>query len=224
MMQSGIYKITNTVNGKFYIGSATDLVKRRRSHMSSLKHGSHKNSKLQRSYDKHGKDSFEFEIVLYCETKDLIMYEQIIIDGFDPVANGYNIKPVAGSTTGYKHSDETKAKMRAAWVGRVLPPRSEETGRKISEAKKGKKRKPFTEEAKRNMSLARKGKKIGPMSEDRKRKISEATKGRPGNVMSKEAAERVRLIHLGSKRSDQARANMRAGWARKKLEKQNECL
>lgn len=223
-MRSGIYKITNTVNGKFYIGSATDLVKRRRSHLSSLKYGRHKNQKLQRSYDKHGVDSFKFETVLYCEAKNLIMYEQIVIDGLDPVANGYNIKPVAGSTTGYKHSDETKAKMKAAWIGRVLPPRSKETGRKISEAKKGKKRKPFTEEARRNMSLSHKGKKMGPMSEERKRKISEATKGRKGNVMSKEAADRVRLIHLGAKRSEQARANMRAGWARKKLEKQNECL
>lgn len=223
-MQSGIYKITNTVNGKFYIGSATDLVKRRRSHLSSLKYGRHKNEKLQRSYDKHGKDSFEFETVLYCNAKDLIMYEQIVIDGFNPVTNGYNIKPVAGSTIGYKHSNQSKSKMKASWAGRVLPPPSEDRGRKISEAKTGKKRKPFTEEARRNMSLAQKGKKIGPMSEDRKRKISEATKGRPGNVMSKEAAERVRLIHLGSKRSDQARANMRAGWARKKLEKQNECL
>jgi len=173
-MQSGIYKITNIVNGKFYIGSATNLVKRRRSHLSSLKYGRHKNEKLQRSYDKHGKDSFKFETVLYCNAKNLIMYEQIVIDGFDPVTNGYNIKPVAGSTTGYKHSDEAKAKMKAAWVGRVLPTPSEDRGRKISESKTGKKRKPFTEEAKRNMSLSKIGNKnrLGiPHTEETKAKM-----------------------------------------------------
>lgn len=173
-MRSGIYKITNTVNGKFYIGSATDLVKRRRSHLSSLKYGRHKNEKLQRSYDKHGQHSFKFETVLYCDAKNLIMYEQIVIDGFDPVANGYNIKPIAGSTTGYRHSDETKAKMKAAWVGRVLPPPSEDRGRKISEAKTGKKRKPFTEEARRNMSLSKIGNKnrLGiPHTEETKAKM-----------------------------------------------------
>lgn len=174
MLESGIYKITNEANGKFYIGSATSLVKRRRSHLSSLKYGRHKNEKLQRSYEKHGKDVFKFETVLYCDAKDLIMYEQIVIDAFDPVSNGYNIKPVAGSTVGYKHSEEAKAKMKASWVGRVLPPPSDDRGRKISEAKTGKKRKPFTDEARRNMSLARIGNKnrLGiPHTEETKAKM-----------------------------------------------------
>lgn len=222
--ESGIYKIRNLLTNKVYIGSTENLEKRRRSHFSSLKSGTHKNKKLQRSYDKHGKEAFVFEVILFCDKPSLIMYEQIVIDFFDAVNFGYNIKPQAGSTIGYKHSDESKQKMKEAWVGRVLPPKSEETGRKISEAKKGKKRGPLSYETRMKMSLAKKGKKIGPMSEERKKKISEATKGRPGTVMSKEAAERVRLMHLGSKRSEQARANMRAGWARKKLEKQNECL
>ena len=41
---SGIYKITNTSTGKVYVGSAANLIKRQRSHFSSLKSGSHKNS------------------------------------------------------------------------------------------------------------------------------------------------------------------------------------
>jgi group I intron endonuclease len=222
--ESGIYKITNTVNGKVYIGSAANLVKRRMTHFSSLKHGRHKNSKLQRAYDKYGKESFEFSVVLYCDIHNLLMYEQIVIDFFDAPNLGYNIKPIAGSTIGYRHSYESRKKMKAAWVGRVVPQHTEEQKQKISASKKGKKRKPFSEEARKNMSAAHIGKKRRPLSEETKKKISEATKGRKAPNHSPEVLERIRLQHLGAKRSEQARANMKAGWARKKLEKENERL
>lgn len=184
--QAGIYKITCSANGKFYIGSAAKLVFRRRSHISSLIKGDHKNSKLQRAWNKYGSDCFSFETILVCDVKNLLMYEQAIIDGFDAVKKGFNICPVAGSGIGRSHSEEAKAKMKAAWERRKLvpiPPKSEETRKKIAESKLGKKRKPFTEEAKRNMSAARMGNKnrLGiPHTEETKAKmraIREAKKG-----------------------------------------------
>ena len=43
MMKSGIYKITNKINGKFYIGSAIDFIKRKKEHIYWLKKNNHHN-------------------------------------------------------------------------------------------------------------------------------------------------------------------------------------
>lgn len=60
---SGIYKIENTVNGKFYIGSSYNLHKRYRQHLLALRNGRHINSKLQSSWSKHGESSFIFSVI-----------------------------------------------------------------------------------------------------------------------------------------------------------------
>lgn len=176
-MSSGIYKITNTINGKFYIGSAVSFIKRKRCHLSALRGGSHRNEKLQRAFYKYGEEAFDFSLILKCNVDDLLFYEQLIIDALNPVKNGYNICPEAGNWLGRKHSEETKKKMKAAWEERrkkPRPPISQEAREKIRQSKLGKKRKPFTEEAKKNMSIARMGNKnrLGiPHTEEAKLKM-----------------------------------------------------
>lgn len=59
---SGIYLIHNYVTDKIYIGSATDLIKRRDSHLSYLRNNKHYNQHLQRSWNKYGEINFTF----YC--------------------------------------------------------------------------------------------------------------------------------------------------------------
>lgn len=62
--KSGIYIITNKINNKFYIGSATNFRKRYNVHNSNFK--KNKNSKyLQRAYNKYGEENFEFQIIDY---------------------------------------------------------------------------------------------------------------------------------------------------------------
>ena len=58
---SGIYKITCTATGKFYIGSAKDIQHRLARHKSDLGRNVHHNILLQRAVNKYGKDMFEFE-------------------------------------------------------------------------------------------------------------------------------------------------------------------
>lgn len=65
-MSSGIYKIVNNVNGKVYIGSTKNFDKRKQQHFYTLSQKKHHSPKLQRSYNKHGKESFEFQIVEEC--------------------------------------------------------------------------------------------------------------------------------------------------------------
>lgn len=89
----GIYAIENTVNGKRYIGSATNLAARRAWHMNALRRGAHHSVLLQRSYDKHGESVFSFKVLLLCDKENQIFFEQRMIDGFkssDP-AFGYNV-------------------------------------------------------------------------------------------------------------------------------------
>lgn len=144
-MNSGIYQIENIVNKKTYIGSAVDLTKRKANHFSDLERNCHANIHLQRSYNKHKRDAFKFEILFTCRKENLIRVEQYHINNYQPQ---YNICKIAGSSFGVKRSEEfinsqkgrkfseeSKKKMSLSAMGRIL---SEETKRKMSMTKKGK--------------------------------------------------------------------------------------
>jgi len=62
-MKSAIYQIKNIKNNKIYIGCSTQLERRWRTHEGLLKKGKHKNSFLQKEYDKYGKDVFVYSIL-----------------------------------------------------------------------------------------------------------------------------------------------------------------
>ena len=112
---SGIYRITNLVNGKIYIGSAVDLIDRKKTHISKLNNGNHENEYLQRSWIKYRQDSFKFEIIELVENKDnLIEREQYWIDNTRCCDRsiGYNLCPVAGSSFGTKSTEDTIFKLK----------------------------------------------------------------------------------------------------------------
>lgn len=111
-MKSGIYMWTCVPNGKKYVGSAVDLHQRRSVHLSCLRAGDHHSIHFQRAWDKHGEASFRWKVLLVCAPADLLFYEQRVIDVLGPELN---IARVAGSSLGVKHTEETKAKLRAAF-------------------------------------------------------------------------------------------------------------
>jgi len=57
LLNSGIYKILNTVNNKFYIGSAVNLNSRFRTHKANLINNKHPNKHLQAAFNKYGANS-----------------------------------------------------------------------------------------------------------------------------------------------------------------------
>lgn len=59
----GVYKITNIITSKYYIGYAKNIYKRFDEHRNTLKNGSHQNIILQRSYNKYTLEAFTFEIL-----------------------------------------------------------------------------------------------------------------------------------------------------------------
>lgn len=59
----GIYKITNTINNKCYIGKSEDLAKRLKYHTDTLVRGSNKNKHMQNAYNMYGPGTFTVEIL-----------------------------------------------------------------------------------------------------------------------------------------------------------------
>lgn len=147
---SGIYQILNLATNKFYIGSSYRILKRWKDHNLFLSNNKHPNKYLQASYNKYGKDNFEFIIVEICSKEKLLEREQYWIDNLNSIApNGYNANPIAGSRLGAKHSEETLAKLRAKII-------SDKHKEQISVATKGRKHK---EETKLKIKLGNLGKK-----------------------------------------------------------------
>jgi group I intron endonuclease len=62
-MLNFIYLIENKISGRFYVGRTNNPAARKRSHFSELQRGVHGNPKLQNSFNKHGKEAFEFSVV-----------------------------------------------------------------------------------------------------------------------------------------------------------------
>lgn len=120
---SGIYKITNLINGKVYIGSAVNIQKRWRRE----KQGKEINIYFVRALKKYGIENFKFEILEECEKEKLIEREQYYIDkyylnkkGKFIKSRGYNINPIAGSTLGYKHTKTTKKMLSESHKGKNI--------------------------------------------------------------------------------------------------------
>lgn len=133
-MISCIYKIINLVDDKFYIGSATDLDGRIRTHLRELRNNIHLNTHLQNAYNKYGKNSFIFHIIEVCDVDRLLEIEQYYMDALNP---DYNISKSSSSPMkGRKHSQETldKFKLREPWNRGI--PRTEDEKFKMSESRK----------------------------------------------------------------------------------------
>lgn len=142
---TGIYKITNLENGKFYIGSAAGTGGfSKRWHKHNADFIKNKNSPyLQNAWNKYGSTQFKFEILLICERRECLYYEQKYLDNFKPWDHtiGYNICKVAGSVLGTKRSAVSRAKQSASRKGRPADnrgiPRTEAERTKISRSKQG---------------------------------------------------------------------------------------
>lgn len=164
-----VYKITNTVSNKAYIGISVNepTQGRIRNHLSGRG-----NRIIANAVKKYGKDAFTYEILEENVFDEFLPdFEVAYIEKFNTIApHGYNL------TSGGDHkipSEETRRKLSEANKGKKRPPFSAEHRRKISEATKG--RRKHSAESRRKLSESHKGK---TLSEEHRRKISEAQKGR----------------------------------------------
>jgi group I intron endonuclease len=66
----GVYKISNLLSGRYYIGYSTNINRRFTNHRSKLKQNCHDNIFLQRAYNLDGEDNFKYDIIHICDTED----------------------------------------------------------------------------------------------------------------------------------------------------------
>ena len=86
----GVYKITNTVTGDFYIGSSKDVKSRWAHHKIPSTWNRCPNSPLYKDMQKYGIDKFAFEILEEVEAASLKEIEQKFIELLKPAYNDRN--------------------------------------------------------------------------------------------------------------------------------------
>ena len=87
---SGVYKITNTVTGDFYIGSSKDVKRRWREHKLPSRWKKCPNNPMYNDMKKYGLDKFAFEIIAEVEAAFLKEAEQKFIETLKPSYNDRN--------------------------------------------------------------------------------------------------------------------------------------
>jgi len=109
--KSFVYRWTNKINGKTYLGSTANGKKRLNFYFDK---GSLLTKKIPiyMAILKYGHENFKFEIIEYCKPKEAVILEQTYLDNYD---FEYNINIKANSILGYKHTEETLAKMKGSF-------------------------------------------------------------------------------------------------------------
>lgn len=104
----GIYKITNLVNGKIYIGQSCDIETRLKSHKSCST-----NEHLRNSIRLYGVDNFKFEVLEETSTDTINERERFWISYYDCTnpEKGYNLTSGGERDGGWHHSEQSKQKM-----------------------------------------------------------------------------------------------------------------
>ncbi len=101
---AGIFRITNNVNGKIFIGMGLNVRGRINSNLAQLKFGSHRNTELQKDWNLYGADKFTFEILDQLAedpahpekmTEELTQLEELWLNRLNPYGEkGYNRKSI----------------------------------------------------------------------------------------------------------------------------------
>jgi group I intron endonuclease len=140
-----IYKITNKVNGKCYIGETTkdDPNKRWNQHKNTISRGVGCPA-LQLAVNKYGIENFVFSVLIICFDSDRFKYEKEYIQKYNTLGpNGYNMTlgGEGGGFVGKKHTEETKQLIKSKTSGANNPnfgkKKSPEEIKRMSERMKG---------------------------------------------------------------------------------------
>ena len=223
MRVCGIYRITvsrGELTPKFYIGQSVNLTERRSTHIRELRSGVSKNPAMQKAFVKYGETAFSFETLEVCpeDRNELARREKVAIDEHIATHGRRNLFNVLVNETtsrlGVPHSEETRARMRAAQTKPRSAKQLEWTadfvkinvGRRLTPeaiAKRTAKQKGIVRSLETRLLMSEAARNRPPMSEEVRRKISETKKAK-GQCPTPEQIEKARLGNIGRRPSDNA--------------------
>ncbi len=179
-----IYKITNKINNKCYIGQTVmNIEKRWDAHRKCI--GKENGCPgLRRAFEKYGLENFKFEIVIICFDTDLSKYEKEYIKKYDSFKNGYNLThggEEGGFFTGCKHTPENVEKIKQHWANYNANPenrkwRSEQMKQKYADPKNRELQSKYMKAAYANIQVIRNSYTLSPRTDEVKEKISNSVK------------------------------------------------
>jgi len=203
-----IYKTTNILNDKYYIG------KHQTENTNDSYYGSGK--ALENAIKLHGKENFKKEILFIFDNESEMnkKEKEIITEDFIKSKRNYNIG-IGGEGgphfKGKKHSDETKNKLKESSIGKIF---SDESKKKISESLKCRivseeTRKKLSDSAKKRFESEEERNKISNklknhfVSDESKKKMSDSYKTVNKSKISDETkikiSESLKLYHRNRK-------------------------
>ena len=173
-----IYKITNIISKKVYIGQTkeVDPIKRWKGHQAAFS----KNAgcpALRDAVKKYGIENFKFEVIIICFDEDRFKYEKEYIIKYNSlIPNGYNILEGGIGGRGFKgkkHTEETKIKIKESQKEIWTPEKRDEQRKKSIEALKNN---TISERMKQSEKWknAIKGKRCISLNEETKEKIKKS--------------------------------------------------
>lgn len=218
-----IYRITNNINHKTYIGQHKYC-------KSLLVDDGYMGSGviLKKAQKKYGIENFTKEIITIAMSRSEANVLEKYYIAKERKENNFGCYNIADGgqggawNKGVPCSDESKKKISESLKGRS---HSEEWKRKINENSTRFSGHHHSEESKKKISESEKGHRpyfCRPRTEEEKQKMREKIKGRKLNLSDEERAKRserakeMNKKHIGSKRSEETKKKMREAWALRK--------
>lgn len=112
-MESGIYKITNTVTKQIYVGQSVHVIRRIKTHLSKLIAGAHPNKHMQASFNKYGAGAFTYNVIERVAKEQLTERETYWVKRYKSINPKYGFNrmlPTDNYTTGLNNTAADKTK------------------------------------------------------------------------------------------------------------------
>lgn len=215
-----IYKATNIINKKIYIGLTTKgLEKRKKGHLSSSKK-KHPKYIFHKAIAKYGEDNFIWEIIDDADTLNELSEKEIFWIGFynSIVPNGYNI-----STGGYNGDNISNNPNKDKIIKNIaLKNTGKKRSQEFKDGRSGDKNPNYGGIYSKGEALVKRakeneGKKIEEIygeekAREIKEKLSKKNSGENNNMYGKthtpEAREKISKAHLGTKLTEEQKKNL----------------
>ena len=147
MKQAVIYKYTNKINGKIYIGKTINVERRKKEHLKDRR----VDVPFHRAIDKYGIENFDFEVIFVADSTlkntelNYVLNEKesyyISYYNSNNKKFGYNLTSGGDGVAGYVYTEQARRNLSLSKMGENNPnwgkSASVETRKKMSEVRKG---------------------------------------------------------------------------------------